>query len=130
MKKVIKIKKKKKYMRIKYLKNSFEQQKKDNNVKYEEEELEELEEENNILPINKVTSIDIKSNSIPTHYYSTTNPKFYSISNNSNSNSNSNKTFTKKSAIQSQMILSQSHFYLTHLLNVQIIQVILILVII
>ena len=72
--------------------------KKDNNVKYEEEELEELEEENNILPINKVTSIDIKSNSIPTHYYSTTNPKFYSISNNSNSNSNSNsnKSFTKK----------------------------------
>ena len=50
--------------------------------------------------------------------------------NNSNSNSNSNKTFTKKSAIQSQMILSQGHFYLTHLQNVQIIQVILILVII
>jgi len=40
------------------------------------------------------------------------------------------KVLQKKSAIQSQMILSQGHFYLTHLQNVQIIQVILILVII
>ena len=67
-------------------------------INYFDNSLISLEEENDILPINKVTSIDIKSNFIPTHYYSTTNPKFYSISNNSNSNSNSNsnKSFTKK----------------------------------
>ena len=75
-------------------KNNSEQKIKDNNEDYEEEEELEDEADNEILPINKVASIDIKSNFMPTHYYSTSNPQFYSNSN--NSNSNSNKSFTKK----------------------------------
>ena len=75
-------------------KNNSEQKIKDNNEDYEEEEELEDEADNEILPINKVASIDIKSNFMPTHYYSTSNPQFCSNSN--NSNSNSNKSFTKK----------------------------------
>ena len=66
-----------------------------NNDDYEEEEELEDEQDNDIAPINKVASIDIKSNFLNGHYYSNSNSKFYSNSNNSNSNS----SLTKKKCI-------------------------------
>ena len=66
--------------------NNISESIKNNNDEFEEDEEFEDEQDNEIIPINKVASIDIKSNFMKNQYFSPIN-LFYSSSINSNNNS-------------------------------------------
>ena len=72
--------------------NNIIEKEDDNNDDEQYEEFEE-EKDNEVLQINKVASIDIKSNFMKNHYFSPNNPYY---SNSINSNNNSNKSLKKQ----------------------------------
>ena len=72
--------------------NNIIEKEDDNNDDDQYEEFEE-EKDNEVLQINKVASIDIKSNFMKNHYFSPNNPYY---SNSINSNNNSNKSLKKQ----------------------------------